>query len=133
MSQMINNPEALDGLLSDFFKSRMRHPWPAAPVPMSAVPSSLVAARNQPSADAAKRARVTLAASVALLLGTCWYLSGGSQPDLRNTPRPNGGTGPSILNEGSAQQPREFDKGREKAKTTQNPMTGFKPGPIDLP
>jgi hypothetical protein len=41
--------------------------------------------------NAAARARFTLAASVALMLGTCWYVSDGVTPG----PRPGGAPGQS--------------------------------------
>src|SRR4051794_29755905 len=89
-------PDELDRLLSEFFKAQLKHPWPNAPVPAGAnggaaqtEPSELLAARtaNAPRntapparRDNTARARFTLAASVALLLGTCWYLSNDFEP-----------------------------------------------------
>lgn len=98
-------PDDLDRLFSDFFKAQLKQPWPNAPVPPTAVtpaePASLVTARAEPPAaparrDTGTRARVTLAASVALMLGTCWYLSSGAQPGTRpaGAPQPNG---PSLF------------------------------------
>lgn len=100
-------PDELDRLFSDFFKSQLKQPWPNAPVPPAAVarpaePASLVTARaaEAPAAparrDSGTRARVTLAASVALMLGTCWYLSSEVRPGSRpaGTPKPNG---PSLF------------------------------------
>jgi hypothetical protein len=99
-------PEDLDRMFAEFFKAQLKHPWPNAPVPgatsaaKSAEPSELVAARatemTEPAPTAAPRdntarARLTLAASVALMLGTCWYLSNGYQPGSRpvqGTPTP---------------------------------------------
>ena len=91
------SPDELDRLMSAFFKAQLKHPWPNAPVPTSGAartatePSELVAARtgtaprnNAPAParpakghDNTARARFTLAASVALMLGTCWYMSNG--------------------------------------------------------
>lgn len=84
----------LDLLLSDFFKGQLKKPWPKAPVPASAAaePSELAAARtaeaprNTPTPagrDNTARARFTLAASVALALGACWFLSNGFEPNER--------------------------------------------------
>src|SRR5215468_8251064 len=85
----------LDRLFSEFFKAQLKHPWPNAPVPAASAsaqptePSELRAARaadaprNAPALarrDNSARARFTLAASVALMLGACWYLSNGFQP-----------------------------------------------------
>ena len=92
-------PDELDRLLADFFQAQLKRPWPGAPTPAgvkSVEPSELVAARaaeaphNTPTpARRDSRARVTLAASVALMFGTCWYLSNGFQPGeppIRGTP-----------------------------------------------
>ena len=106
---------SVDDLLSDFFKSKMRSPWPAAPTTQSAEPSSLRAARR---ASHGNRARVTLAASVAILLGTCWYLSNGSQPAERGSAKP---AVPGILDDGSAKMPPEFKKDK-KANVPTGPM-----------
>lgn len=98
----MSQTEPVDDLLSDFFKSKLRQPWP--PAPSTAEPSSLLAARCAPQSN---RARVTLAASVAILLGACWYFSNGPQPAERGKPDP-GGSG--ILDKGSAKMPKEFEK-----------------------
>ena len=72
----------LDGLLSDFFKAQMPAPWPAAPrVRGEAVvmPSAPADRRDGPALkDPTFRSKLSLAASVALLVGGCWYLSGRS-------------------------------------------------------
>jgi hypothetical protein len=72
----------LDRLLSRFLKGQMPHPWPAAPATPAArtEPSALAAPRN---VDPARRARYTLAASVAIVLGTCWAFSNGFRPGDR--------------------------------------------------
>jgi hypothetical protein len=133
MSQTTHPPDKLDELLSDFFKAKLPHPWPAAPVPTPAEPSGLVAARSAPAnADRGNRARVTLAASVALLLGACWFLLGEGQPDPRAATRPGGG--PRVLDQGTAKMPEAFDKVRaDKAKQSEDPMKGYRPPPIKLP
>lgn len=90
-----NSADALDALLSDFFKAQLKKPWPKAPIPDAAAwpaePSELATARaaeaprNAPSPqrDSSARARFTLAASVALLLGTGLFLADGFQPGAR--------------------------------------------------
>jgi hypothetical protein len=102
----------LDRLLSDFFKAQMKQPWPAAPAVPASEPSVLVAARgtttepprNQPVArDTGSKSRYTLAASVALLLGTCWYLSNGFQPAERPGRAP--ATGTDLIEKGGANAP----------------------------
>ncbi|HEY3789072.1 MAG TPA: hypothetical protein VGL71_09465 [Urbifossiella sp.] len=104
----------IDELLSDFFKSKLPQPWPAAPGSATAEPSSLHAARR--AANQGHRARVTLAAFVAVLIGVCWFFSSGSQPG----PRPASHPAPAvsgILNEGSAKTPDEFKKAKKAAPT----------------
>jgi hypothetical protein len=68
-----NPPEdGLDRLISAYFRAEMPANWPAAPRPWSEKPH--VSAGNH--ANPARRSRWALAASVALLIGGCWYLSG---------------------------------------------------------
>lgn len=131
MSQPSPNSEGVDRLLADFFKSQMPHPWPSAPVPEESLaePSSLRIAPEQ-SADPGRRPRLTLAVSVAVLLGALWFMSAGSTPGPRPLPaRP--GAGPSdLISGGTAKLPKEFDR---KDKKEDPDKTGFKPGPITLP
>jgi hypothetical protein len=104
MNQNTPTDDQLDGLLSDFFKAEMKTPWPAAPAtaPVSA-PAAQAPAQNQPAArDESRKSRYTLAASVALLLGTCWALSNGFQPAERATPGGAGTGGGLNLNSTSA-------------------------------
>lgn len=94
-------PDALDRAFGDFFQAQMPHPWPAAPATPAARPATRPAVP-----DGSARARWTLAASVALLVGGGWLLSGGPQPS-----RPSAGktaAGPDILNEASATLPDAF-------------------------
>ena len=142
MSQT-TTPDQLDELLSDFFKSKLPHPWPDAPAvdePRGLSPWSVenstginpVARRSSPT-DHGRRARYTLAASVALLLGTCWLLTSGSQPADRPAAKPGTG-GVDVLRNGTATMPEPLDKIREgKAKKTADPMVGFQPPKINLP
>jgi hypothetical protein len=70
----IPNPreDGLDRLIAAYFRAEMPANWPAAPRPWAEKPH--VAAHNH--ANPARRSRWALAASVALLIGGCWYLSG---------------------------------------------------------
>ncbi|MBN9122128.1 MAG: hypothetical protein J0I06_23805 [Planctomycetes bacterium] len=115
-------PDELDRLFSEFFKAQLKRPWPNAPVPAaasttkSAEPSELVTARAQEAPrnapmparrDSSSRARFTLAASVALMLGTCWYLSNGFQPGARSGPgTPSTPSGPGMLPDSGASAPK---------------------------
>jgi hypothetical protein len=137
-----NGPvEDLDRLLSDFFKSQMKKPWPAAPA-VTSEPSVFVAARtaevesprNQPAGrDTGTRARYTLAASVALLLGTGWFLSNGFQPAERPGPLP--GVAPKGIGDATASDPEVLKKLREeKARNGEGfVIPKAEPPKIDLP
>jgi hypothetical protein len=112
MNQNTPTDDQLDGLLSDFFKSEMKQPWPAAP---ATAPLSAPAARQQPTArDESRASRYTLAASVALLLGTCWALSNGFQPADRAA---TGAGGPNVLNPASAGDPAALKELRKDHAT----------------
>jgi hypothetical protein len=131
----------LDRLLSDFFKSKMKQPWPAAPatptrLPLSE-PSVLAASRNSansdvettrnqpatagPSRDRGNKSRYTLAVSVAVLLGTCWYLSNGSLPSERNAPGSNNAPKLDMFPDAGASDPAVLKEKRkaEAEKGTQ--------------
>ena len=119
----------VDRLLSAFFKAEMPDPWPAAPT-ASAInePAGLVgeraeAPRNEPAVarrDHNSRARYTLAASVALLLGTCWTLSDGFPSGNQPANRPANGTNSrDILGPSDAKGPPEI---RDALKTPVVPM-----------
>lgn len=102
-------PDRVDDLLSGFYKSKLPSPWPAAPSFAEPAKLRMAAPSN--------RARYALAASVALLLGTCWYLSNGPPTGDRPSTKPAaGGTG--ILEEGSAKMPKEFEKAKKKELPT---------------
>ncbi len=96
-------PDRIDDLLSGFYKSKLPSPWPAAPAFAEPAKLRMAAPSN--------RARYTLAASVALLLGTCWYLSNGLPTGERPANKP--ATVPGILGDGSAKMPKEFEKKKE--------------------
>jgi hypothetical protein len=148
MNTTPTNPEApdeLDRLLADFFKAQLKKPWPNAPFPAATAaasePSELVTARSggaapgapaQPTkrGDSTARARFTLAASVAVLLGAGMFLSNSFQPDARetNTPTQNDG---GMLQKGGADGSRHAPlKAIEEDKAKNNGNTGTKP--IDL-
>ena len=120
------SPDGLDRLLGDFFKSQMKQPWPSAPNTGHNEPSTLMAVRNAPPvkvADHTTRARVTLAASFALLLGTCWSLSGDGQPINRagsNKPAANGGT--INLDNGTAGNPAALEHIKKDKATKPDPV-----------
>ena len=68
-------PDDLDRLLTRFYQSEVPSPWPPAPHPEAERPtpaSRLPEYRSQPVLTGP---RVSLAVSVALLLGGCWFLS----------------------------------------------------------
>lgn len=117
----------LDRLLSGFFKGQMQKPWPAAPLVGAAEPSALVTVRAgdvQTSGhraavihDSGSRARLTLAASVALLLGTGWFLSSGFQPGERFGTSGSANPGTGMLGDGTAGNPKALETLRDdKAK-----------------
>jgi hypothetical protein len=107
--------ENVDRLLSAFFKAEMPDPWPAAPTASATTESAgfvAEAPRNEPAVarrDHNSRARYTLAASVALLLGTCWTLSNGIQSGNQPANRPADGASPrDILGPSNAKSPNEI-------------------------
>jgi hypothetical protein len=130
-------PDALDKLLSDFFKRQMKQPWPPAPVPPGPSPLSALDGRvslnGKPTlaepapaartpADPITPARLTLAASVALLLGGCWYLSGVWQPTAapQNVAQPGA---PAIdARKMTAEGAEPLDKIREDKARNVGPM-----------
>jgi hypothetical protein len=113
-------PDSIDRLLSDYFKAQLKRPWPTAPHVPSAEPSSIGAGRSPVAATLTNRtgvgvdnsrARYTLAASVALLLGTCWYFSSGFQSANRIDP-----TNPSrggVLGGAGASKPAPLEEIRK--------------------
>jgi hypothetical protein len=124
----IEPADKLDRLLSDFFKAQLKHPWPDAPAAPTSEPSVLVAARspsatvplNRPGAptrNVNNKSRYTLAASVVLLLGTCWYLSNGFQPGERpSLDAPSSGIHPSIRGAGAGNPDVLKELREDKAK-----------------
>jgi len=103
-----NSPDDLDRLLSDFFKAQMKNPWPNAPLAQSAEPSERATRPAAPPArrDGTVRAKVTLAASFALLLGTAFYLSDGYAPAPRPNAQPATNGAPSLFHGSDAKAPK---------------------------
>ncbi len=68
----------VDRLLSDFFKSELPDPFPPMKLPVRAELPMPVATREPARERRANttRAKLSIAVSVALLIGGCWYLSG---------------------------------------------------------
>lgn len=83
-----NSPktEDLDRLLSAYFKQQVPNPWPAAPTSRFAEPST-VAANRPAHTERVGRSSLTLAASVAALLGLGLLLA---------DTRPQGGVAPTA-------------------------------------
>jgi hypothetical protein len=74
MSTEPQSPDDLDRLFGAYFKAQLPNRWPDAPVPAEPVPHA--------TADPSGRSRLTLAVSVAALLGFGLYLSTGSRPTM---------------------------------------------------
>jgi hypothetical protein len=136
-------PDGLDRLLGDFYKGQMHRPWPPAPVPAEShslasgpppVPAPPRPAHAPAFAEQGSRARLTLAVSIALLLGGCWALSNGFQAGSRPAARSGGPDGPGVLENGKAKGHDPLGTIRKnKAEDAKNPIEGFVPGPINLP
>jgi hypothetical protein len=90
-------PDDVDHWLTDFFQAQLPNPFPPAPTVAVAEPA-------RPRRSTADHGRLTLAASVAALLGLGVTLSYG----------PNGGhapaDGPGLLEKSSANGPKELLK-----------------------
>ena len=102
--------DALDRLLSDYFKSQLRQPWPGAPETLRTEVASPAVQRSMPAVpqDNTSRARLTLAASVALLLGACWYFSSGFQSSDRS--RPGNSSPAGVLRDAGAGKPDALEE-----------------------
>jgi hypothetical protein len=61
-----------DRLFAAYFKDQLPAEWPACPRPSAEMARPAATASGDPAA----RSRWALAASVAILIGGCWYLSG---------------------------------------------------------
>lgn len=115
------NADKLDRLFTDYFHAEMsKRPWP--PTPVGAVPRSA-------TPDPNRHARRVLAASVALLLGSCWVLSNGLTPtDRGSSPAP---TGTNMLGGATADEKGVLPAIRKSKAKDQPPPVGV--GPINLP
>jgi len=84
------SPEPIDNLLRGFFRAEMPEPWPTLSRPE---PRILPFVRPQrASRFASTRSRLALAASVAVLLVTSWFVSGA----LRSNEATNGSVVPGT-------------------------------------
>jgi hypothetical protein len=119
------NPDALDRLLGDFFKGQMKQPWPPAPHTGSFAEPAL---RNAVP-DHGLRSRLTLAASVAILLGSCWYLTSDSPGGSRGGTNQPGSGGTLRMNDLKA----EPGKGGILDKVKEIKATQPKTDPADAP
>jgi hypothetical protein len=96
----IPNPTPEDGagvdrLVAAYFRSEMPAKWPAAPQPWAEKPLAAAAERG---IDPSRRSRWALAASVALLIGSCWYLSGQVTDGKAKKPfNPDGTASPTAI------------------------------------
>lgn len=63
----------MDRLFGAYFKAELPAKWPTAPRPWS---EQALIRPSHSATDPSVRSRWALAASVAILLGGCWYLSG---------------------------------------------------------
>jgi hypothetical protein len=116
------NADKLDRLFTDYFHAEMtKRPWPPAPV------TADVARRAAP--DPNRHARRVLAASVALLLGSCWVLSNGL-PTTDRGPSPSP-TGTNMLPGATADEKGVLPELRKSKSKDQAPPPAV--GPINLP
>ena len=99
--------DEVDRLLSAYFRAELPAKWPAAPTTPGGLRRS-ARPENARGPDPATKSRWALAASVALLIGSCWYLSGQATNGHR---RPD-----TTLNEGTADVKHAKDAGKEPPK-----------------
>src|SRR5262249_38596965 len=104
---MINShpsEERVDRLLGDYFKAQLPTKWPAAPRISLARPANT-------ATNSAARSRWALAASVAVLLGGCWYLTGHlTDGKAHKGPGLEGGTADSKANLKGLEKPKAEPK-----------------------
>jgi hypothetical protein len=77
-SDQYRKEAGLDGMLAAFFKSEMPDPFPRFKAPMGLSNLPMPVAVNRASGErntSTVKSRLALAASVALLVGGCWYVS----------------------------------------------------------
>jgi len=94
----------VDRLLTTFYRSEMPATWPDAPEPWT-TQTATTDRKGHPSS----RSRWALAASVALLIGGCWYVSG-QMTDGKKRAGLN-------LDGGDANTKHVKDAGKDKPKT----------------
>ena len=114
-------PDALDAAFADYFQRQMPRPWPPAPA---------VAATPTPArvADPSRRARWTLAASVAVLAGCCWLLSSDGRPGRRPGPQAPSPVIADPFGGSTATMPDALKTPPRPAGSNRTPA-----GPIELP
>jgi hypothetical protein len=95
--------DELDKVMTAYFRAEMPAKWPPAPRPWAeaARPAS------SPAADPTTRSRWALAASVALLIGSVWYLSGKGTDGQRR---------PDTNFDGTADTKHAKEAGKDKTK-----------------
>ena len=110
----ISTETDLDKMLSSYFKAELPDPFPEmklslkrAEMPMPAMAFSRALSDEQ----ASSKSRFSLAVSVALLLGGCWYLSGQIGGEVKQ--RPLTGKG-----DGSAKITKDLLKASEQPKNS---------------
>jgi len=104
----------IDRMLSAFFKAELPDPFPATKLPARLELPMPTAARYDQRKTALVNSRLSLAASVAIILGGCWYLSSQmSAPGDRATVGKGEG--------GSAKIPKEILKAKEDLKKSNMP------------
>lgn len=64
--------EPIDRLLKQYFQAEVPNPWPASPLPVTTRPATGQSVRHS---NGQRRARLTLAASIVLLLGFGYSMS----------------------------------------------------------
>jgi len=108
----------LDKMLSAFFKSEVPSPFPGVRPLLSKARMDMPMPASSAKADQEhlliSKSRISLAVSVALLLGGCWYLSShmGDAPD-----RPGAAKGSG---DGNATMPKAIRNALEEPKKTTN-------------
>ena len=111
-------PDELDALLHAFFRSEMPDPWPQLKAPVT-VPASLEE-KAPPSWWSRSRSRFALAASVALLMLTCWWLSGRTVDYANPNVQPGVNTADKELREKIFRDQMQKEKNRKTAPTLEH-------------
>jgi len=104
----------LDRMVAAYFRSEMPSKWPAAPQPWA---EKAHAASEQRGTDPSRRSRWALAASVALLVGCCWYLTGKVTDGKAKKPfNPDGMATPAAIDK---------NLGKDKPEKKGGPIPGM--------